>query len=283
MKNFLYFTAFTFITFLFFQCKQEQMSVFPMPDIEGDFEFIPELSDEFEGNEIDTLKWFRKNPTWLGRQPAFFSEGNVVQKSGMLNLTMRKEATPEELKKEGYHTYSSASVRSKYTVKYGFFEIKSRAMNSKGSSAFWFYDMTPSTHTEIDVFEICGTGDREYDYYMNAHVFRTPLENEHWDDYTGSPWRAPYRLADEFHVFALEWTPFVIRWYVDGDVKKTLKNTHWHQPLTMNFDSETFPDWFGLPDDNELPSTFSIEYVRSWRYKSAEWMDIGKWKNKENQ
>jgi hypothetical protein len=53
---------------------------------------------------------------------------------------------------------------------------------------------------------------------------------------------------------------------------RTEENTHWHQPLTMNFDSETMPDWFGLPDDNELPSTYIIEYVRSWKYNSANWM-----------
>lgn len=31
----------------------------------------------------------------------------------------------------------------------------------------------------------------------------------------------------------------------------------------MMFDSETFADWFGLPDKATLPATFSIEYVRS--------------------
>jgi hypothetical protein len=25
------------------------------------------------------------------------------------------------------------------------------------------------------------------------------------------------------------------------------------------------PDWFGMPDDKDLPSTFSIEYVRAWK------------------
>jgi hypothetical protein len=33
----------------------------------------------------------------------------------------------------------------------------------------------------------------------------------------------------------------------------------------MNFDSETMPDWFGLPREEDLPSTFSIEYVRAWK------------------
>jgi hypothetical protein len=31
------------------------------------------------------------------------------------------------------------------------------------------------------------------------------------------------------------------------------------------FDSETMPGWFGMPDDADLPSTFSVEYVRAWK------------------
>lgn len=51
----------------------------------------------------------------------------------------------------------------------------------------------------------------------------------------------------------------------DGKVVRSLRNTHWHQPLHVNFDSETMPNWFGLPAKENLPSTFSIEYVRSWK------------------
>jgi hypothetical protein len=25
------------------------------------------------------------------------------------------------------------------------------------------------------------------------------------------------------------------------------------------------PEWFGMPNDADLPSTFSIEYVRAWK------------------
>ena len=46
---------------------------------------------------------------------------------------------------------------------------------------------------------------------------------------------------------------------------RELENKHWHQELAMNFDSETMPEWFGLPDPDTLPSTFSIDYIRSWR------------------
>ncbi len=259
--------------------KQPQKSVeIPLPPIKGDFILVPELTDEFEGNSFDTTKWFRRNPTWLGRQPAFFSENNVTVAGGSLNLTMKKEEPDSILRKRGYNTYSSAAVKSRNTVLYGYFEIRAKAMNSNGSSAFWFYDQAPGLWTEIDVFEICGKGERENQYNMNIHVFRTPLKNEHWSK--NSEWRAPYRFADDFHVFGLEWTPYVIRWYVDGDTVRTSENTHWHQPLTMNFDSETMPDWFGLPADNDLPSTFSIDYVRTWKYKSGEWLGEGPWQNR---
>jgi hypothetical protein len=46
-----------------------------------------------------------------------------------------------------------------------------------------------------------------------------------------------------------------------------MKNTHWHQPLTLNFDSETMPNWFGMPRDQDLPSTFRIRYVRAWKQR----------------
>ena len=85
----------------------------------------------------------------------------------------------------------------------------------------------------------------------------------HWSD--SKTYEAPFRLADGYHVYALEWDPKELKFLVDGKVVRTRANTHWHQPLTLNFDSETMPKWFGLPDPRNLPSTFSIEYVRSWK------------------
>ena len=123
---------------------------------------------------------------------------------------------------------------------------------------------TKEEWTEIDVFEICGLGDEWKNvYHMNVHVFHTPEKKEHWS--RGGKWKAPYDLADEYHVYALEWNKNAIKWLVDGKVVREHENTHWHQALHMNFDSETMLEWFGLPEKENLPSTFSIEYVRSWR------------------
>ncbi len=238
------------------------------PPKEGKWRPIAELSDEFEGKTLDGKKWYDHNPTWKGRQPGFFSTKNVTVNNGKLHLTARAENLPDLPK--GYHTFTTAAVKSKAKVLYGYFEIRCKPMDSRASSAFWFYAQDPEKGnakwwTEIDVFEIGGGSPKhEKNVHMNVHVFVTPQEGKkHWSK--PKAWTAPFRLADGYHVYALEWNKQELKFYIDGVVRYRLKNTHWHQPLRMNFDSETMPNWFGLPKKENLPSIFSIEYVRSWK------------------
>lgn len=228
---------------------------------------LPSLWDEFDGGTLDTNKWTVGLSWWAGRQPAWFNPANVAVEAGQLQLTMRKESVPPALAKQGYHDYSSAALHSKVRAGYGYYEIKARPMNSGGSSSFWFQNEDRATHpdwaTEIDVFELCGKSAKfERKDNMNLHVFRTPQEERHWS--VGGEWVAPWRFADEFHVYGFEWGREEVRWFVDGVVVRTVENTQWHQPLYLIFDSETMPEWFGLPQDADLPSTFHIEYVRAW-------------------
>jgi beta-glucanase (GH16 family) len=243
---------------------------FPLSDQsnEGNWKKYELLSDEFDGADLDPNKWWPKNPGWLGRQPAYFYPGNVSVSDGELHLMMKKEEVPEMPHDKGYHTYTSAAVQSKCRVKYGYLEIKARPMKSHGSSSFWFYDSTSEWWTEIDVFEIGGgAAGFERKYNMNVHVFRTPEEKKHWSMH--AEWIAPADLADDHHVYGLEWDQEKIRWYFDGAPVRWVENTHWHQPLTLNFDSETMPNWFGLPRDSDLPSTYSIDYIRAWKRDPA--------------
>jgi len=43
--------------------------------------------------------------------------------------------------------------------------------------------------------------------------------------------------------------------------------------MFMLFDSETMIDWLGVPKDEDLPSTFHVQYVRAWKNKetSPDW------------
>jgi beta-glucanase (GH16 family) len=240
---------------------------FPLSDQETKSRWMTfePMSDEFEGDKLDEAKWTVGMYWWKGRQPALFSEKNVTVSGGKLHLTMRKEKVPEEFEKHGYKNYTSAALYTKVRSGYGYYEVKAKPMNSGGSSSFWFQqDETPGWRTEIDVFEIGGKAKGfEHKYNMNVHVSRTPNEKKHWS--VGGVWIAPWRLADDYHVYGLEWTPEEIKYYVDGVVVRTVENTHWHQPLFLIFDSETMPKWFGMPDDEDLPSTYSIEYVRAWK------------------
>lgn len=223
------------------------------------------MSDEFDAPSLDTNKWVLGMSWWKGRQPALFSDRNVTVSNGQLHLTMRKEKVPEEYAARGYHDYTSAALHTRARSSYGYYEARCKAMNSAGSSAFWFQqDTSPGWATEIDVFEIGGKAKGfELKDNMNVHVFRTPDERRHWDLH--SEWDAPWRFADDFHVFGLDWEKDEIRFYVDGVLVRRTQNTHWHQPLYLLFDSETMGNWFGMPADEDLPSTFSIEYLRAWK------------------
>ncbi len=223
------------------------------------------LSDEFEGKELDRDKWAVGMPWSKGRPPALYSDKNVTVSGGKLHLTMRKERVPAECAKGGYHDYTSAALHSRVRSGYGYYEVKAKPMNSAGSSSFWFWrEETLGWLTEIDVFEIGGKAKGyERKYNMALHVTRAPTDEKHWS--IGGVWEAPWRLADDYHVYGLEWDKGAIKYYVDGVLVRCVENTHWHRPLHMIFDSETMPEWFGTPDDKDLPSTFSVEYVRAWK------------------
>ena len=235
-----------------------------LPD--GNWEPIAALSDEFDGDTLDGSKWHDHNPSWKGRKPALFLQENVSLKDGMLCLEAKAETVSDA--PEGYHSFTTASVKSKTTVLYGYFEIRAKVMDAGVCNAFWFYDSTPDMWTEIDVFEIGGgvKGKEKVDH-TNVHVFHTPeykgTVKKHITD--SIAWRSPTNLADDFHVYALEWDKDEIKWYLDGNLIRTKENQYWHQPLYLLFDAETMPDWFGLPDTKDLPSTFQVDYVRSWK------------------
>jgi len=230
---------------------------------------IPEFSDEFNGNKLDTTKWYDHNPTWLGREPGYFNPKNVVVSNGKLHLYAKAENIPGL--PEGFHDFTTVAVRSKNTVLYGYFEMKFKPMKSRASSAFWFYQQEPGAGfvtniywwTEIDVFEIGGVGKRSNTYYMTAHIWNTVNTNKHWR--RSGKWYSPHKLVDGEHIAALEWDENEIKWFYDGKLLYKTENIAWHQPLTMNFDSEIFADWFGIPNKTNLPSVFTIDYIRSYK------------------
>jgi beta-glucanase (GH16 family) len=126
------------------ELPQRVSEVLPLSDQQnkvGWVKFEP-MWDEFDQPTLDTNKWTVGMYWWQGRQPAWFNPRNVVVQNGQLQLTMRREEVPAEMKARGYHDYSSAALHTKARSSYGYYEVKARAMSSGGSSSFWFQQET---------------------------------------------------------------------------------------------------------------------------------------------
>ena len=282
MKKILLTIVFLLTTVLpaFSQVKEGKET--PVCPLGNEWIFSPEFSDEFNGKLLDADKWWDFNPTWIGRVPCLFSRDNVKVADGFLQLTTRKMPADWETlenKTRGYHTWTSAIVKSKKRVMYGYFEVRSKAMASAASSAFWFYDPldAPVKHKEgdvseeIDVFEVFGKHPKlGRTYFTTVHVQRTPYVESVVRlglKSTGSKWKSPFDFSADYHLYALLWTPDVLKWYVDGQEVWSQKNEDYHRPLYIMFDSEIFVNWGGIPDDKDLPSTFNVDYLRRWTKK----------------
>ena len=232
----------------------------------GRWEPIVEMWDEFNGAQLDPKKWHDHNPYYPGNKPGIFMPHNVKQGNGELSLYTRMEEVPAA--PPGYHSFTTAAIRSKNLVKYGYFEARAKVMKSKSFSAFFLYRWTETATFEIDIFEISGASPgRETSLHTNVHVYRGLAGQENDQNTSTNPkiWKTATPLADDYHLYGLEWDEKEIKWYFDGKIIRTMSNTDFHTPMDVNLDTETWPNWAGLPERHELPAAFKVDYFRAWR------------------
>jgi beta-glucanase (GH16 family) len=137
-------------------------------------------------------------------------------------------------------------------------------MPSHGSSAFWFYYAGKTEWTEIDVFEIgAGAPGFEHKDFITLHVQREKGVKNNLS--SGKTYLATGKLDAAYHIYGLDWDEKYLHFFFDGKLVRSEPNKYWRQALTLNLDSETMPQWWGLPTAKELPSTFSIQYVHAWK------------------
>jgi beta-glucanase (GH16 family) len=88
---------------------------------------------------------------------------------------------------------------------------------------------------------------------------------------------AKQRFADDFHVFAVEWKPNTIRFYVDADLYATRtgseipadRNWVFDHPFFLLLNVAVGGDWPGDPDaTTAFPQTMLVDYVRVYRRSS---------------
>ena len=189
-------------------------------------------SDEFDGRELDRSKWDfdlgngfynygedKWIAGWGNRELQTYTRDtdNVFVQDGMLHLRAVRES------RDGFG-YSSGRLKSQtraganlFSQTYGRFEIRAKLPTGQGLwPALW---MLPREHGygswaasgEIDIMEARGA--------IPGAVTGALHFGSAWDANASS--HASYRFPTgqsiaEFHVYALEWEPGEIRWYVDG-------------------------------------------------------------------
>ncbi|NBU36164.1 MAG: glycosyl hydrolase family protein [Bacteroidetes bacterium] len=285
MRRDVLFFMFLFCSVVHVPAQSKQIA--PLCPLGNEWKWVPEYSDEFDGTTLNDEKWWDFNPAWVGRKPAYFDRGNVMVKNGNLELyakSLRPEEVSVENKARGLDKFSTAIVKSKKRILYGYFEARSRSMRSSVCNAFWLYDPLDAdkkyregdASEEIDIFELFGKlpdPQLQRTFWATVHRYETPyvesIVNKKKTKLPDYSFRQlmPFDFYSDFHVYGLLWTPEKLVWYVDGKEVFQRVNDYFHRPLHIVFDAEIMEDWVGLPDVADLPSVFSTDYVRVWQLK----------------
>ncbi len=244
------------------------------------------FKDEFNGSNgspIDTTKWTAEigGSGWGNQELEYYTNStqNAYQDgSGSLAIKSIKLDPPLTLTCwYGPCQYTSARLvsKGKFEIRYGRFEARVKIPRGQGIwPAFWLLGSNIDSVSwpqcgEIDIMENIG---RE-----PSMVHGTI----HGPGYSGGNGiSGTYTLpnngvfSDDFHIFAIEWSPNEIRWYVDGVNYKTTTvqdlpaGTTWvfDHPFFIIMNSAVGGGWPGNPDGTTVfPQTMLIDYVRVYK------------------
>ena len=241
--------------------------------------------DEFNKTRrtpVDSSKWTAEigGSGWGNEELQYYTnsiENAYHDGQGALVIKAMKLPAPSFDCWYGQCRYTSARLvtKHKFDLKYGRFEARIKISRGQGMwSAFWLLGNNIDTVGwaecgEIDVMENIG---RE-----PATVHGTI----HGPGYSGAgSIGAPFDLAnarqfaDDFHVYATEWTENKIAFYVDDKLYKTItpqnlpagKGWVYDHPFFMILNLAVGGNWGGAPDaTTNFPQEMLIDYVRVYR------------------
>ncbi|BBH64637.1 hydrolase [Actinoplanes sp. OR16] len=237
-------------------------------------------SDEFNGAAgapVDGSKWnFDIGGGGFGNNELQYytnSTGNVRQDgAGHLAITARKENPSNFQCWYGTCQYTSGRILTsgKFTQRYGRFEASIKIPKGQGIwPAFWMLgDNLGSVgwpqSGEIDIMENVGKEPNK--------VYGTV----HGPGYSGGSAISGSRtlgapLGDAYHSYAVEWSPNLIVWYLDGVeyhrvTPATLGGRAWvfDHPFYLILNVAVGGNWPGSPDaSTSFPQTMLVDYVRA--------------------
>lgn len=238
--------------------------------------------DSFDGTALNTANWTARPLTRVGFDRACITNRpqNVFVAGGTLTLRAARETLTCGSETRPYTTAYLDSI-GKATFTYGRFETRAKSPNGRDDStglwpAFWLRRTAVSAggdagdaNGELDVVEL--PGGPSYYRASTAAIFRdyTPTKNDF-----RYPFPAGTFPGDGFHVYAVEWEPDVLRFYVDGALiwTRTPQTTSWFDDV-FNGDARyhlrlTFHvgGWLGDPNAaTAFPADFEVDYVRVWQ------------------
>lgn len=167
--------------------------------------------------------------------------------------------------------YKGAEIYSAESTKYGRYVMRMRMAKGSGVlSTFFTYkngsEVAGTVWEEIDI-EVLGKNEA---YQMQSNIIagapRQTTEGLH---------TASQSLADDYHTYALEWTPEYVAWFIDGQqVRKitggnlvaTLMNP---QSMRFNIWASTSESWVGAFNSSILPVYQFVNYMEYYAYNTA--------------
>lgn len=237
--------------------------------------------DEFNGKSLDTAKWnVLIRETSKHGELQYYVPDELYVENGYLRIRSR-------VRKYGSKEYTSGRLdtESKFTPVYGRFEIRARLPGGQGLwPAHWLYPqerdwlmekamedavaagkerLIPEErpwYTEIDIMEFLG------------HEPGVLYGTMHYCDFDGArrsssgTWRSTVDYTKDFHIYALEWEPDSIRWFIDGNrIHATAKGIP-HKPHYIILNTAIGGSWPGSPDSTTVfPQYHDIDYVRVYQ------------------
>jgi hypothetical protein len=254
-----------------------------------------DFSDEFNGTELDSEKWFDYHPKWKGREPGIFLPSQVSVKDGFLQIKgekLKKDTIVKAYGREFKFNIAGGAVVSKKAAFLGYYETRVKAAATTMSTTFWFSTVKnfngpngcDSYSLEWDIHESIGrSGEFKGNFFANGmnsngHFWYTDCEGIKHD------LRAPsvkFTNKDvsskDFHVYGGWWKDenTAISYY-DKRAPKQIKfydkilAKPFNQPMRMRLVSETYPfPWIELPTDEELAdptkNTVYYDWVRGYQ------------------
>lgn len=208
------------------------------PGYTGEYEgFTLVLDERFDA--LDSEVW-RKGDGAVGEEAMCrFQDQGVQVVDGILELIVQEGHVPagfsedHQNEKKAYD-YICGELRTNPTrrIRYGRIETRMKAPARERASGY-----ISSLFTYVNEADVAGTREwEEIDVELEGRrpdAFQANLiygKNvwEWWRTRDWGAWEHVIKVGpvDEWRVFAIEWLPGEIRWYVDGELEKTLKQKH---------------------------------------------------------